>query len=167
MNRDFEKGLMALCAGKTAFLGIGNPDRGDDGAGMALAHRLESNGVAPVFYGNTFPEQKVPVLRDNGFENVIFLDAVDAGIEPGAAVLLDAAALQQRYPQISTHTLSLGTLARLISDNNACQVWLLGIQSASIALGPQSLSPRVGQTVQRLAELITGQCPVPQESACH
>ena len=83
------EGLADICTGKTAFVGIGNCDRGDDGAGMALAHALQSRGVAHVFEGGTTPEK---LLRDIRQGNNEFY-AAGSGYDPASGLgVLDVAA---------------------------------------------------------------------------
>jgi hydrogenase 3 maturation protease len=151
---DFADILISACSGKTAFLCIGNPDRGDDGLGMVLASLLRDSGVPNVYDGGTTPERKIPAIRDGGFDSVLFIDAVDVGAEPGSVTILDAQEIAGRYPQISTHKLSLGTLARLLSDTRECRIRLLGIQPATIEFGAPGLSQEIDTMVHELARQI-------------
>jgi hydrogenase maturation protease len=161
--------LEALCRGATAFVGVGNTDRGDDGAGVALARRLRAHGIAHVFDGAIAPERHLAALRDGSFDTVVFLDAVDAGAEPGSIVLLDASAIAARYPMVSTHKLSLGLLARMTAGEGRPRVWLLGIQPDSIAMRP-ALSAVVENTVSALAlqiaDAVVASCRTIEEPVC-
>ena len=87
------------------------------------------------------------------FDDVIFLDAVDFGGAPGAAVLLDSKSLQARYPQVSTHRISLGVLARWTESTGATRAWLLGVQPQSLRDEPR-LSPVVCSTLYALLALL-------------
>jgi hydrogenase 3 maturation protease len=91
---------------------------------------------------------------DGGFDHVIFLDAVEFGGAPGSVVLLDSEEMAARFPQVSTHKLSLGLLARQIETNGQAKAWLLGVQPESLRQGEQ-LSPTVKATLQLLLELMT------------
>jgi hydrogenase maturation protease len=154
MIDDLRDMLAPLSYGPTAFLGIGNTDRSDDGAGVLLAQLLIEHGVDYVFIGRAQPEKSVPELRDGNFDTVVFLDAVDFQAEPGAVALLDANQIAGRYPQVSTHKLSMGTLAHLVANTTTRAVWLLGIQPVSIALGAGGLSGPVEKTLHMLAHTI-------------
>lgn len=149
---DFQPALEAILHGHTAVVGVGNPDLGDDGAGVRLAERLMASGCANVFVAGTSPETMAPSLARLGFERLLFLDAVDFGGAPGAVVLLGAREIQSRFPQVSTHKLSLGTLARMLEMDRGAQVWLLGVQPAELK-GP-ALSAIVETTVQTLTALL-------------
>jgi hydrogenase 3 maturation protease len=96
-------------------------------------------------------------LTESAFDTVLFLDAVEFGAVPGSVVLLDASEMTTRFPQVSTHKLSLGLLAQMIEANGRTKVWLLGVQPASLKPG-EGLSPRVAATVEGLIPLLTGDC---------
>jgi hydrogenase maturation protease len=141
--------LESTCRGRTAFVGVGNTDRGDDGAGMALASALREAGVADVFDGGALPERVLPQVRQGGFDSVVFLDAVDCSAEPGSVTVLPGSEVEARFPMVSTHKLSLGLLAGML-QGPSCSVWLVGVQPQSIALNP-GLSAPVTNTVHMLA----------------
>ena len=92
-------------------MGLGNIDCGDDGFGVRLAEELLEAGVPDVEVAGTTPEHYVGRVADQGFDHLVFLDAVDFGGPPGSVVLLDGSEISAHYPQISTHKISLGVLA--------------------------------------------------------
>jgi len=132
MEKDLRATLQQTLTGRTAFVGIGNVDLGDDGFGVHLAEALAAGGLADVLVTHTVPENHVVTLAQAGFDNVVFLDAVNVGAEPGSVVFLDSGELRNQFPQVSTHKFALGTLARLIETEGSTRVWLLGIQPASL-----------------------------------
>ena len=142
--------LRELLTGTVCFLGIGNTDRADDGAGVVLARLLIQRGMTCVFEAGATPERLVPALRDS-YETIVFLDAVDAGLEPGSVIILDAQQIKNRFPQVSTHKLALSTLAGLISEGTTGSIWLIGIQAQTIECGRAILSPEVDLTLHALA----------------
>jgi|WetSurMetagenome_2_1015567.scaffolds.fasta_scaffold467260_2 hydrogenase maturation protease len=156
MNDELIDLLAPLCGGTTAFLAIGNPDRGDDGAGIVLARRLREAGIPFIIEGGMTPERVLPQVRDLGCETVVFLDAADFGAEPGAVVVMDAEQVAGRFPQISTHKLSLGTLASLVKGDHGNHVYLVGIQPASIEIDGGGLSDAVAAAVDALAREFVG-----------
>jgi hydrogenase maturation protease len=145
--------LRSRLMGRVAVVGVGNPDLGDDGAGLRLAERLAAHGVPDVTLAGRSPERWLGRLGRARVDRVLFLDAVDAGTAPGAILLMDAAQTVARFPQVSTHTLSLGTLARLLEADGIPGVSLLGIQPASLRSGA-GLSAPVETTVGILADLL-------------
>jgi hydrogenase maturation protease len=142
-----EKLKSCLC-GRACLIGVGNVNRGDDGFGVRLAEELDRAGVADVIVAGTNPENVVHRLTSEGYDAVVFLDAVDFGGTPGSAVLLGAAEIAARFPQVSTHTFSLGLLARTIEYDAKTKVWLLGVQPGSLRNTSQR-TPAV-QTTQAL-----------------
>ncbi|MCX8156815.1 MAG: hydrogenase maturation protease [Verrucomicrobiae bacterium] len=144
--------LEAVLRGHTAVVGVGNPDHGDDGAGVRLAEKLLAAGCANVFVAGTTPEQTAPSLARLGFERMLFLDAVEFGGAPGDVVLLGAREIQSRFPQVSTHKLSLGMLARMLEVDRGTQIWLLGMQPGS--LRGNTLSEVMEATVAALTILL-------------
>jgi len=136
-------------------MGLGNVQDGDDGFGVRLAEALALAGVPDVLVAGTAPEQWVGRCVDSAFDHLVFLDALDAGAAPGSVVFLNAQELAARFPQISTHNISLGVLAKYVESNGRSRAWLLGAQPASLKPSP-ALSPAIQTTLAILTELITG-----------
>ncbi len=169
---DLRDQLAALSRGRVCLMGLGNEDYGDDGLGVVLARgfarrcpvssersldtssSFESGATgmhAPVvIIGGTAPEHWLSRLSDDEFDHVVFFDAVDFGGEPGSAILLEGESIAARFPQISTHKLSLGLLARWVESRGAT-AWLLGVQ-------PASLRPAetISSSVQATLEILNG-----------
>jgi hydrogenase maturation protease len=137
--------------GSVCLMGLGNVDQGDDGVGVRLAEQLGWNGVPEVVVAGTEPERFLCVAAR--LDHLVFLDAVEFGGEPGSVVWLNAGEMEARFPQISTHQLSLGLLAKCVEANGRTRAWLLGVQPQSLKPSP-CLSPAVRRTVAILAELI-------------
>ena len=150
---DLRAQLQECLRGRVAFLGLGSRDRGDDGFGVRLAERLAAAGLPGVVDAGTAPERCLHRAVDGGCDHVVFLDAVDFGREPGAVAFLDAAAIAARYPQISTHKISLGLLARAVEAAGPTRAWLLGVQPASLRPGATLTAP-VQTTLDLLADLL-------------
>ena len=152
--QDISSALTRVLTGRTAFMGIGNTDRGDDGLGVRLAEALMDAGVENVMIAGTTPENHVIQLRDGHYDTVVLLDAVLFGAEPGSVTLMDAAEIKSACPQVSTHKLSLGTLAEIVRSGNGTSVWLLGVRPMSIE-PRMELSEDARKTVRMLTGLIT------------
>lgn len=90
-------------------------------------------------------------MISGGYDHLLFIDAVECGAEPGAVAFLDADEMVSRFPQISTHKLSVGLLAKLVEENGI-KSQLLGVQPGSIRSGAE-LSPEVGRTADILISL--------------
>ena len=133
--------LRECLVGRVFILALGNVDYGDDGLGVRLGERLLAAGMADVTIAGTTPERYLDGLARERFEHVLFLDAVEFGAAAGSVVFLDASAIAARFPQISTHKISLSALSQLAAANGT-KAWLLGVE-------PESLKPR-----QRLTETV-------------
>jgi hydrogenase maturation protease len=140
-------------------VGVGNVAQGDDGLGVQLAERLADCVVGVpgarsiVLVAGAEPERYVGQLSAGDFATVLFLDVVAMGGAAGSVAILDARGLQARFPQVSTHKLSLGLLARLIEAGGRTRVWLLGVQPATLRAGGR-LSAVVSRSVNCLADLL-------------
>jgi hydrogenase maturation protease len=145
--------LEELLRGRVCFLGLGNVDYGDDGFGVRLAQALRGAGVPDVIVAGCLPERWIGQLAE--FDHIVFLDAVEFGGAPGDVVFLDSAEMGVRYPQISTHKISLGVLAQWVEGNGSTKAWLLGAQPESIKPGNQ-LSAMMRTTEEVLCELLCG-----------
>ena len=150
---DLRDVLRASLTGRVCVVGIGNPDCGDDGLGVRLAESLRAMGHPDVILAERSPERWVGLLTRGGFQTVLFLDAVGMGASPGAAVFLSRGEIAARYPQVSTHKLSLSTLARLIEADGPARVFLLGVQPRSVGLA-SGLSAPVQLTLNVLRDLL-------------
>ena len=138
-------------AGRVCFMGLGNVDYGDDGFGVRLAEELKAAGIPDVIIAGTVPDRWISRLV--GFDHVVFLDAVEFGGAPGSAVFLDSAEIAARFPQISTHKISVGVLSRWIEVGGSTKAWLLGVQPESLKPA-QQLTPTLQLTLNALHELI-------------
>jgi hydrogenase maturation protease len=145
--------IQSALGGRVCFMGLGNVDGGDDGFGVRMAESLARAGVPDVVIAGTAPEQWAGRCADTGFDHLVFLDAVDFGAAPGSVVFLNSQEMAARFPQISTHNISLGMLAKYIESGGMTRVWLLGAQPLSLKPAP-ALSPAIRTTLAILTDLI-------------
>lgn len=150
---DLRSALRERLQGRVCLVGIGNPDLGDDGFGVRLAEDLQAAGYPDVVVAGTTPERCAVRLAQAGFDTVVFLDVVRIPAEPGAVAFLGVADLATKFPQVSTHKLSLGTLAKMIETTSRSRVWLLGTQPKAFLPG-SGLSQSVSTTLEALKALL-------------
>lgn len=147
--------------GRVCLMGLGNADYGDDSFGVRLAEELRESvlpqGWRVLEAGNT-PERFIGSVADQGCDHLVFLDAVEFGGAPGSAVFLDALEMTARFPQISTHKISLGLLAKWAEANGTTKAWLLGVQPESLRPG-QALTATLQRTLAALRELLCSVLP--------
>lgn len=149
---DLRQPLESSLPGRVCFMGLGNVDYGDDGFGVYLAEALIAAGVPNVIIAGTTPERWIGQAAS--FDHVVFLDAIEFGGNPGSVVFLDSAQMAARFPQISTHKISLALLAQWVEANARTQAWLLGVQPESLKPARQ-LTPALQRTLQALCDLLT------------
>ncbi|HEV2377217.1 MAG TPA: hydrogenase maturation protease [Streptosporangiaceae bacterium] len=136
---------------RALVIGVGNPYRSDDGAGLAVTARVREH--APPGVQTVDMEGEVVSLLDawEGASVVYLVDAVWSGGEPGSVYRFDAcgglapAAFRHR----GTHTFSVADtieLARAL-DRLPPRLVVYGIEAASFAAGT-GLSPEVAAAVR-------------------
>ena len=149
--------LQQLFEGRVCLMGLGNVLYGDDGFGVRLAEELKAKDlrshVMDIIVAGTTPDRFVGRVADESFDHLIFLDAVEFGGAPGSVVLLNSDEMATRYPQISTHKISLGLLAKWAEANGRTKAWVLGVQPESLTPGGE-LTPAVRATLELLLELV-------------
>ncbi len=146
------------------LIGIGNPDRGDDAAGLAVARKIRAAAVpGQVIVRELIGDQLALLDAWTGASDVYVVDAVCSGGTPGTIYRFDAAdALTDRFRHRGTHTFSLADVVELARalDRLPRHLAGFGIEGACWELGAP-LSPRVAAAVdavtsQLLKELKAG-----------
>lgn len=141
--------------GRWIVLGIGNPDRGDDGAGRAVARRLRGALPEGVRVAEADGEAADLVARLEGTEAAFLVDACVSGAPAGTVRRLDAgrAPLPPDAFGLSSHgsgPAQAVELARALGALPArCVVY--AIEGASFAPGAP-LHPSVAEAVAAVAE---------------
>lgn len=152
--------IAALADGRTlCVVGVGNPLRGDDGAGALVVERLGGHDGERVIDAGTTPENWYGPLLELRPGVVLFVDAAKHGGEPGECVLVPADHLAWRDG--ATHAPTLRLLARLLAPRGI-DCWLAGVQPYSTAMGAP-LHPAVAAASDGLAAAIA---PVLHAEAC-
>jgi hydrogenase maturation protease len=154
---DLRKNIGICGEGRVCLMGLGNPECGDDGLGVCLAQELALLGVPDVVVAGTEPDRFMGRVAEGGFDHLILMDAVDFGGAPGSAIWLDRRALASRWPQVSTHRVSLGLLARWVESAGRTRAWLLGVQPQSLKPAG-ALSPVVRATLDVLRDWLREAC---------
>lgn len=157
---DLHEQLEQSLQGRVCLVGVGNVDFGDDGFGVRLAEALQiydlrfANYASRVLMAGNTPERLLIQLTDGGYDNVIFLDVVEFGGAHGSVIFLGSEEIATRFPQISTHKISLGLLAKSVEGNGTAKAWLLGVQPESLKSGA-NLSAAVQTTLEILTEMLS------------
>ena len=139
----------------TLVLGLGNPLMGDDGLGLAALERLERGWQLPpevrALDGGTLGLSLLPLLEEA--DGVLILDAIEAGGQPGALILLERDAVPRRLAQrTSCHDDGLAQVLALseLRDTLPGRLVAIGLQPGCVAMGA-GLSEEVEGRVDDLA----------------
>jgi len=140
---------------RIAVVGVGHDLRGDDAAGLWVAHALQplvaGNESLLAIEAGMAPENASGQLRRFRPDLVLLVDAADMGAEPGTVRWLSCR--DTTGITASTHTPPMHILASYLTAEFGCAVALLGIQPADIALGAP-LSPLVREAVETTAGVL-------------
>jgi hydrogenase 3 maturation protease len=126
-----------------AFVGLGNPYRGDDAAGLILFDRLKNS---PALMGARFiraeanPENHLQEILDGGAGLVVFIDAARFGGRPGEIVWVEEDRIDSA--SVSTHSFSLRVVTDFLRLHRPFVFKVLAIQSGATGFGA-ALSPAV------------------------
>ena len=143
------------------IIGIGNPSRGDDGAGRAVLARLRGRLGATATLIEHDGEVTGLLALLQGARHVTLIDACLSGAPPGTILRLDAARpLSAAVRTHSTHGLGLGPAVEVARALHTlpprCIVYL--VEGAAFGLGV-CLSAPVQAAVERLAARLLGELP--------
>jgi hydrogenase maturation protease len=141
-------------AGMVLVLGIGNPDKADDAAGILAAKSLKKalggrlSRRIKVLLGYETPESLTGEIRAFAPRLVIMIDAALGGRAPGAVFIVEREDIPDEG--VSTHKISLRMLVAYLEKTVGCAVVFLGIQASDLELGKPA-SPAVERAAQRAA----------------
>jgi len=144
--------LQRTLQGRLCVMGVGNVDYGDDGFGVYLAEELLAAGVSDVIVAGIEPDHYLGQIAEQGFDHLLVIDATNFSHEPGTVVFLDASEIEAAFPQISTHKISLGVLAKVV-EQTGTKVWLLGVQPQSLEPG-EDLSATMKTSMEIIQQLL-------------
>jgi hydrogenase maturation protease len=148
---------MTMSSPRVIIIGIGNPLRGDDGAGIAVAHHLKGQFTAEVKIIEEAGDGLLLLEAWRDASSVFLVDAMSSGSAPGKIEVFNVH--KQRVPvrffPCSTHGFGLPhaiALARAI-DQLPPEFLIFGIEGELFELGSH-MSPRVVQAVGEVATRI-------------
>jgi len=141
----------------TLFVGIGNPMRGDDAAGLLVAARLRELSPPGLRVLELQGEPVDLIDAFSGAGTVVVADAVSSGAEPGFLHRFDAGAapLPARSAGPSTHALGLPEAVELARALGRLpqRLIVLGIEGVRFDTGSEPL-PEVARAAAGVAEEI-------------
>ena len=128
-------------AKRLAVLGIGSDLRGDDGAGMLVAGRLEKSlkriKASPkikIFFGATAPENLTGEIKRFKPTHLIVIDTVEIKEKPGTVLVLTPD-LVGGGVSFSTHAMPAKIIIDYFLNFFRCSTVIIGIQPGSVRFG--------------------------------
>ncbi len=164
MSQDWREALRAAAAAakRIAVLGVGNPDKADDGAGPAVAAKLLARAAARrgqgrakphlVIDGRETPESRTGEIRRFAPDLTIIVDATVGGRPPGAVFVVERDRIVD--DGVSTHTISLLYLVRYLEESIGSRVIVLGIEPKSLEL-ETGMATAVGEAVAEVVDALS------------
>lgn len=139
-------------------IGVGNPDRGDDGVGLAVTHALrKARPRARILDAGIDP---APLLDGfSAYEVVVLVDAAEPAGRPGRVVKFDAT--RKELPEralrsASTHAIGVREaieMARVLGRLPRRKLVVVAIEGTAFEHG-DAVSPEVERAVPEAARLV-------------
>jgi hydrogenase 3 maturation protease len=137
--------------GKVLILGVGNPLRGDDGAGPYLIRQLKGRVDATLMNGEEEPENLLDQIVGMKPDSILIIDSLELRAHPGSVALLDED--QMERTSLSTHHASLKLFIECVKGETGANVLVLGIQPKSIEIG-RAISSEVKESLGHLRDIL-------------
>jgi hydrogenase 3 maturation protease len=145
--------LRDLLRGRVCIVGVGNRQRGDDGAGPRVIDARSPTARGVWLDVGVVPENFLEQIAQQYPDTVLIVDAVAFGGLPGECRLMDATAMDTAVV-LSTHAASLGMLSDYLSARTRARVQVIGIQPERID-AREGLSQPVEKSVRELTEVLS------------
>lgn len=136
--------------GVNLIIAVGNPYRFDDGVSQYIAARLSRRGRLVVIDAEYSPENIIDEACALKPSNIVIIDAADFSGAPGEVRVIAKEHISDFT--LSTHTVPLGAVARILADETGAPVRFLGIQPKNVSFG-EGLSAEVKSAAD---EIISG-----------
>lgn len=117
------------------FVGLGNENRGDDGAGIEFVERLKSKKEfqkSRFIIAGRNPENHLETILNYKPQVVVFVDAAHSNIEPGSVKFFTEKEISQT--DFSTHAFSINIVKNYLLKNQQMDFIFIGIQPLSTSL---------------------------------
>jgi len=147
-----ESTLRAFLVGRVCIVGVGNRDRGDDGVGPAVIAQRDPNAAGVWIDAGAAPENVLEQIVRAKPDQVLFIDAVNLGEQPGTVRILDVDEFESL--NVSTHAGSLSILAEYLSSRVKTQLRVLGVQPERLGL-ENGLSQSVAESTDQIASMLS------------
>ena len=144
--------------GRLVILGVGNPLKGDDAAGLLCAEQLmkcvpkRAKPGIKVLRAYDVPENYTGVIRKFKPSRVLIVDAALAGLKPGDIFILEKEKIA--IEEISSHKIPLMVLISYLEQSIGCKVFVLGIQAKDLSFGAP-ITPIIKTAVKEVVDYLS------------
>ncbi len=152
---DIADGLEEMLSGSVLILGVGNIDKGDDGAGSMLVQEIDGRVSATCIDAGVAPENFLEKVVQEKPDTVIIVDAADFGGSPGEVRIFGPERISSGG--LSTHALSLDMACQYLNDRIDTKIHLLAIQPGQTK--SEGLSRPVAESLKDLETTLLAVCP--------
>ena len=141
---------------RTLLIGYGNPGRGDDGLGPALAEAIEALGLPDLKVDIDFQLNVEDAWEMNGYDRAIFADAAVEGAEP----FFFKEVAPEDSAAFSSHAASPAGVLKLAKNLFNAQVrgFVIGIRGYEFDVFGAPITPKaqdnLSQAIAFLADLL-------------
>lgn len=142
----------------TVVIGVGSPLMADDGLGVAALNALRDGWTfdphVELLDGGTWGMNLLPFIEAS--ENVLLIDAINAGQEPGALVILERDNLPRFLgTKLSPHQIDLREVLALaeLRGTLPTETVAIGLQPARVEMSAE-LSPEIEAQLPMLLETV-------------
>ncbi|MFA5117574.1 MAG: hydrogenase maturation protease [Candidatus Omnitrophota bacterium] len=146
---------------KRAVIGLGNTLRRDDGIGILVLESLlalyKRRHIDYLDFGTASFDL---LFKLQGYDEVLLIDAIDAGLAPGELSIFDLSRMRADKLQgaISSHELNLKSIFELARKFKVkAKIYIAGIQARDVSHGEgltQALAERKEAIVKEVSEFI-------------
>lgn len=114
----------------TLIITVGNCFRADDGVGPYIASCLKQSSKLSVIDAGYTPENIIDDVVKLSAQRIIFIDAADFNGTPGELRLINAEDIPQS--SLSTHSMPLPVISRILYEDTKAKIYFIGIQPKSV-----------------------------------
>ena len=139
---------------RVVIVGVGNPLRHDDDAGIELVRRLKEKilrSTILLIESETVPEDFIEPIVEFEPSHILIIDAAIMDIEPGSMKLVEPSSTSE--VAISTHMLPIQIFSDYLTKTTKAKIGLLLIQPENVDFG-EGLSPKLRVAVERLVDAL-------------
>ena len=150
-NEEVLSRLSELFDEETAFIGLGNMDRGDDAAGLLIVDTLSREKPGHFYSERQGLEADIlDLIKRSRIGRMIFVDSSDFRAQPGEFRLFRREDIE--HDQISSHKIPLSIYAALL-EMSGKEIFILGIQPKSLEYGTE-LSDEVTRAISEIEKTL-------------